>query len=47
MDESEKTLDAVWCIDSETGEKVLIDRLTNKTIMKYWETKREDSIKNG
>ncbi len=31
--ESEERLDAVWCIDSETGEKVLIDRLTNKRIL--------------
>jgi hypothetical protein len=30
----EKTLDAVWCEDSETGEDVLIDRQTNKEIMR-------------
>lgn len=32
MDMNE-TLDAVWCIDSETGHKVLMDRKTNKVIM--------------
>lgn len=25
-------VEAVWCVDSETGEHVLIDRLTNKII---------------
>lgn len=30
----EKTLDAVWCVDSETGERVLIDRETNQIIMR-------------
>lgn len=28
----DKTLDAVWCVDSETGEKVLMDRQTNQVI---------------
>ena len=27
-----KTLDAVWCVNSETGEKVLMDRQTNEVI---------------
>ena len=30
----EKTIDAVWCKDSETGERVLLDRLTNEVIMR-------------
>lgn len=30
----EKTLDAVWCVDSETGEEVLMDRKTNQEIMR-------------
>ena len=30
----DKTLDAVWCKDSETGEDVLVDRQTNKEIMR-------------
>ena len=30
----EKTVDAVWAVDSETGEEVLIDRLTNEVIMR-------------
>lgn len=30
----EQTLDAVWCQDSETGERVLIDRQTNQVIMR-------------
>lgn len=34
MFDPEKTLDAVWCKDSETGEDVLIDRLTNRVIMR-------------
>ncbi len=25
-------VEAVWCVDSETGEQVLMDRLTNKPI---------------
>lgn len=33
----EKTLDAVWCQDSTTGERVLIDRKTNKIIMREGE----------
>lgn len=28
----DKTLDAVWCVDSETGRQVLIDRQTNEII---------------
>ena len=32
MNDVNKTLDAIWCIDSETGEKVLMDRQTNKPI---------------
>lgn len=27
------TIDAVWCWDSETGEKVLLDRRTGQVIM--------------
>lgn len=30
MDDS--TLDAQWCVDSETGEEYLIDRKTNQII---------------
>lgn len=30
----EKTLDAIWCQDSTTGERVLIDRQTNQVIMR-------------
>lgn len=33
----EKTIDAVWCRDSETGDYVLVDRFTNKEI-----TRREE-----
>lgn len=32
MSEMDETMDAVWCVDSETGKKVLIDRKTNKVI---------------
>jgi len=28
----DETLNAVWCIDSETGRKLLMDRNTNKPI---------------
>lgn len=28
----EERVEAVWCVDSETSEQVLIDRLTNKII---------------
>ena len=31
----EKTIDCVWCWDSETGEKVLMDRKTNKEIGRW------------
>jgi hypothetical protein len=31
MDMNER-IDAVWCVDSETGEKCLVDRLTNQVI---------------
>jgi len=27
-------IEAVWCVDSETGDEVLIDRLTNKIIVR-------------
>ena len=30
----DKTLDAIWTKDSETGEDVLLDRVTNKEIMR-------------
>ncbi len=30
----EKTLDAVWCVDSETGERCLIDRKTSQIIVR-------------
>ncbi len=30
---NEETLDAVWCVESETGKQVLIDRKTNKIII--------------
>lgn len=30
--DSEKTLDALWCVDSETREKVLIDLKTGAVI---------------
>jgi len=30
----EKRIDAVWCQDSTTGERVLLDRLTNQVIMR-------------
>jgi hypothetical protein len=32
MDDAEKTLDAVWIIDSETGEELLINRQTNEVL---------------
>ena len=28
----EERIEAVWCTDSETGERVLIDTITNKVI---------------
>lgn len=28
----EWTIDCVWCVDSETGDKVLMDRRTNKPV---------------
>ena len=28
----DKRLDAIWCTDSETGERVLMDRKTNTRI---------------
>ncbi len=28
----DKTIDAIWCIDSETGEEVLIDRKDNQIL---------------
>ncbi len=37
MDEkfdSEKTLDAIWTRDAETGDYVLIDRITNVVIIR-------------
>lgn len=27
-------IEAVWCVDSETSERVLIDRLTNKILIR-------------
>lgn len=27
-------VDAVWCVNSETGERVLVDRITNTIIAK-------------
>ncbi len=30
----EESLDAIWVVDSETGEEVLIDRKRNKVIMR-------------
>ncbi len=27
-------IEAIWCVDSETGEQLLIDRLTNKIVAK-------------
>jgi hypothetical protein len=32
--DSEEPIDAVWCQDSETGEKVLLDRKTGQVIMR-------------
>jgi len=32
----EKTLDAQWVVDSETGERLLIDRKTNLIIVREW-----------
>lgn len=32
--DQEETLDAQWCTDSDTGERVLIDRKTNQIIMR-------------
>lgn len=32
--DQDKSIDAQWCVDSETSEKVLIDRNTNKIIMR-------------
>jgi len=32
LDNDEETLDAVWCVDSESGMEALIDRKTNKVI---------------
>ncbi len=37
MDEKinpEERIDAVWCRDSETGDYVLIDTITNKILMR-------------
>lgn len=31
----EERIDCVWCWDSETGDKVLMDRLTNKEIGRW------------
>jgi hypothetical protein len=36
-----KTLDAFWCIDSEIGERLLIDRQTGQVIAK---TNKEGEI---
>lgn len=30
--EVERTIDCVWCVDSETGDRVLMNRKTNKPI---------------
>lgn len=30
--DAEKTVNLVWCRDSETGEHVLVDRTTNKEV---------------
>lgn len=30
----DETMDAVWCVDSETSERVLMDRKTNKEIVR-------------
>jgi hypothetical protein len=40
MDATER-IDAVWCVDSETGQRVLIDRLTNKIITREGEVMAE------
>lgn len=44
--DSEKTIDAVWAVDSETGDEVLIDRLTNKIIARRGKltNKKKDSF---
>ncbi len=34
MTNVDETLDAIWCVDSETGQEVLIDRKTNEVIMR-------------
>jgi hypothetical protein len=31
----EKTVNLVWCWDSETGERVLMDRRTNKEVGRW------------
>ena len=41
----EGTLDAVWCVDSETSERVLMDRRTNKEIGR-WKKKEDDNGTN-
>jgi hypothetical protein len=32
MDNTDKHINAVWCVNSETGEEVLIDRETNAIV---------------
>lgn len=33
----DERIEAVWCVDSETGEWCLIDRLTNKVLIRQKE----------
>lgn len=40
-------LDAVWCVDSETGEQILMNRETNKPIAKKDENGNIVEVKNA
>ncbi len=46
MDDIEATLDAIWCVDSETGQEVLINRRTNEIIMRRDRTWKEQNRKD-
>lgn len=43
MDEfdANKTVDAVWCVDSETGKKFLLDRKTGQVLTTEDEINRQ------
>lgn len=44
--DSEKRIEAVWCIDSRTGRPVLIDLLTNKILIDVVDDTDKTEIKN-